>query len=110
MVRDDGQTVWREADLGTAGSATLSFDYRRQNLSGSGDYVAVEVSYDGGTNWTELDRFTGTATDTAYTSTSYVLDAGSLSASTRIRFLTPGSGMNNNNEVWFDNIQIQCSP
>jgi len=110
QVRDDGQTVWREADLSGAGSATLSFDYRRENLNGSGDYVAVEVSYNGGANWTELDRFTGTADDTAYTSTSYVLDAGSLSANTRIRFLTPGNGMGNSNMVWFDNIQIQCSP
>ncbi|MGB5519134.1 MAG: DNRLRE domain-containing protein [Gammaproteobacteria bacterium] len=110
VLQDDGQTVMREADLSNAGNATLSFDYRRQDLSGSGDYVAIEISYNGGTNWTELDRFTGTATDTAYTSTSYVLDAGALSANTRIRFLTPGNGMNNNNKVWFDNVQIQCSP
>jgi hypothetical protein len=110
VVRDDGQTIWREADLSTAGSATLSFDYRRQNLNGSGDYVAVEVSYNGGTNWSELARFAGSATDATYTSTSYVLDPNSLSANTRIRLLTPGNGMNNNNKVWFDNIQIQCSP
>jgi hypothetical protein len=110
QVRDDGQTISREADLSGAGSATLSFDYRRESLNGSGDYVAVEVSYNGGTDWTELDRFTGTADDGSYTSSSHVLDAGSLSANTRIRFLTPNSGMNNNNMVWFDNIQIQCAP
>jgi hypothetical protein len=110
MLRDDGQTVMREADLSEAGSATLSFDYRRENLSGSGDYVAVEVSYNGGSSWTELDRFTGDADDAAYTSTSYPLDAGLLSANTRIRFKTPGNGMKDNNQVWFDNIQIQCSP
>jgi hypothetical protein len=110
LVQDDGQTVSREADLSEAGSATLSFDYRRENLSGSSNYVAVEVSYNGGADWTELDRFTGTADDGSYTSFSHVLDAGSLSANTQIRFLTPSSGMNNNNEVWFDNIQIECSP
>ncbi len=109
QVRDDGQTVWREVDLSTAGSATLSFDYRRQNLSGSNDYVAVEVSYDGGSNWSELDRFTGTATDGSYTSASYPLNAGSLSANTRIRFLTPNSGMGNNNMVWFDDVEIACN-
>ena len=110
MVRDDGQTVMREADLSNAASAILSFDYRREVLNGSGDYVAVEVSYDGGSNWNELDRFTGTADDSSYTSTSYTLDAGSLSANTRIRFLTPGSGMSNSNRVYFDNVQIECSP
>lgn len=109
QVRDDGQTVWREADLSGASSATLSFDYRRENLNGSGDYVALEVSYDSGSNWDELDRFIGTADDSAYTNTSYTLDAGSLSANTRIRFLTPGNGMGNSNKVYFDNVQIECS-
>jgi hypothetical protein len=109
-VRDDGQTIMREADLSQAGAATLSFDYWRVELNGSSDYVAVEVSYNGGSSWNELDRFTGTADDSAYTSTSYTLDASSLSANTRIRFLTPSSGMNNDNQVLFDNIQILCSP
>ncbi len=109
-VRDDGQTIMREADLSDAGSATLSFDYRRQNLSGSNDYVAVEVSYDGGSSWTELARFTGTATDSSYLPFSDPLDSGSLSVNTRIRFRTPNSGMGNNNMVWFDNIEIACTP
>ena len=43
-VRDDGQTIMREADLGQAGAATLSFNYWRKELNGSSDYVAVEVS------------------------------------------------------------------
>ncbi|MDJ0911354.1 MAG: DNRLRE domain-containing protein [Woeseiaceae bacterium] len=110
QVRDDGQTVMREADLSEAGSATLSFDYRRQGLSGSSDYVAVDVSYNGGSNWTELTRFTGTATDSNYLPYSQPLDSNSLSANTRIRFRTPGSGMNNNTMVWFDNVQIACTP
>ena len=109
-MRDDGQTVWREADLSAATSATLSFDYRRENLSGSSDYVAVDVSYDGGSNWTELDRFFGTATDSSYLPYSRALDAGSLSANTRIRFRTPTSGMDNSTRVWFDNLQITCAP
>ncbi len=60
----------READLSQAGAATLSFDYWRKDLSGSSDYVALEVSYNGGSSWIELDRFTGTADDGAYTSIS----------------------------------------
>ena len=109
-VRDDGQTVWREADLSAAATATLIFDYRRENLSGSGDYVAVEVSYNGGGSWAELARFTGTATDASYTNTSYPLDSNQLSVNTRIRFLTPNSGMSNSNMVWFDNVEIACTP
>ncbi len=109
-VRDDGQTIMREVDLSQAGAATLSFDYWRKELSGASDYVAVEVSYNGGSSWVELDRFTGDADDGVYSSTSYTLDAGSLSINTRIRFLTPSSGMSNSNLVLFDNVQIQCSP
>ncbi|MDJ0701184.1 MAG: DNRLRE domain-containing protein, partial [Woeseiaceae bacterium] len=110
LVRDDGQTVWREADLSAATSATLIFDYRRQSLNGSSDYVAVDVSYDGGSNWNELDRFFGTATDSSYLPYSRALDSASLSANTRIRFRTPNSGMSNSNQVWFDNLQITCTP
>ncbi len=110
LVRDDGQTVMREVDLSNAVSAILSFDYRRENLSGSSDYVSLQVSYNGGTSWAELDRFTGTADDASYTSTSYVLNAASLSSNTLIRFLTPLFGMSNSNGVMFDNVQIQCGP
>ena len=66
------------------------------------------MSYNGGTDWIELDRLSGGATDTAYIGTSYPLEPASLSANTRIRFLTPGNGMSDSNMVWFDNVQIQC--
>lgn len=110
MLRDDGQTVAREVDLGAAGSATLSFLYRRENLQNSGDYVAVDVSYNGGGSWSELDRFIGSATDSSYLSASYPLASAQLSDSTRIRFRTPTGGMRDNNQVWFDDIEISCAP
>ena len=109
QVRDDGQTLAREADLTGANTATLSFDYRREGLSGSGDYVAVDLSSDGGSNWTELVRFQGTANDSSYTN--YSNDISSfISSNTQLRFRTPTSGMSNSNSVWFDNVEIQCSP
>lgn len=110
QVRDDGQTIARELNLSTAGSAILSFDYRRQSLVGSGDYVAIEVSYDGGSKWQEIDRFEGSATDRNYIAWSEKLESSSLSKNTQIRFLTPSSGMSNTTKVWFDNIEIACSP
>ena len=63
----------RLANLGGYTNAVLSFIYRRQNLA-TASWVAVQVSSNG-TNgvWTELTRFTGQATDAAYSSTNFTI-------------------------------------
>lgn len=110
-VRDDGQTIMREADLSGATTATLSLDYRRYSLDSSIEYVDVEISSDGGASWVSppLYHLVGPATDSAYTHVSKDISAY-ISANTRIRFLTPASGMKDDDMVWFDNVQIQCGP
>ncbi len=91
-----------------AHSGTL--DHQRVNLNDSNDYVALEVSYDGGSNWNEIARYAGGANESSFTSESYSLGAGSLSANTQIRFLTPSIGMTDSRYVFFDYVQIQCFP
>jgi len=62
QVRDNdggGEGVQREADLSAYTSATLSFEYRRDGFDNSNDYVMVHASRNGGSSWTELDRFLG---------------------------------------------------
>jgi hypothetical protein len=110
-VRDDGQTIMREADLSGAATATLSFDYRRFSLDSSVEYVDVEISRDGGASWVSppLYHLVGPATDNAYTHVSKDISTY-ISGNTRIRLLTPASGMKDDDIVWFDNVQIQCSP
>lgn len=108
-VQDDGQTIRREVDLSGAGAATLSFIYTRRGLLESSDYVALDVSYDGGSQWQEVQRFEGPANDNDFIPYSVQLDSALLSASTFIRFRTPTSGMNNDTNVRFDNVQIECS-
>ncbi|MDX2505986.1 MAG: LamG domain-containing protein, partial [Gammaproteobacteria bacterium] len=103
-----GEGVARMVDLSGAISAVLSFDYRRMNLDKSSDYVELSISMTGtGGPWTPLDQF-GTSNDTAYQSytrniTEYI------SANTAIQ-LRSSSKMGPTDTVWFDNIQIQCSP
>ena len=105
-VQDDDNKITRELDLiGGHSAATLRFDYRRAGLE-NGEYVAVEV-YNGAT-WRELDRFQGAATDGTYTSVSYDIIAD-LAANTRIRFSSPLGGMNDDDDVWFDNVEVEAS-
>lgn len=110
QVRDNdggGEGVQREADLSAGTAATLSFDYRRDGFDNGNDYVTVDVSSNGGSSWTELDRIAGPGTDSNYVSVSYDISAH-LSANTRIRFLTSpshGSG----DELYVDNVEISLS-
>jgi hypothetical protein len=104
-----GEGVEREADLTGAGSATLSYDYRRMNLDGSSDYTSVEVSANGAAGpWTELTRHQGSGNDGNYVPTSHNITSH-ISANTRVRFKT-SSSMGGTDTVWFDNIEIACTP
>jgi uncharacterized repeat protein (TIGR01451 family) len=49
----------REANLLGATTATFSFDWRTTNGVDASDSVTVEVSSNGGSNWTTLEVFTG---------------------------------------------------
>ena len=98
-----GEGVERAVNLSAYASATLSFEYRRDKLDNTGDYVNIEISSSGGP-WTELDRFEGPATDLAYTSVSYDITPF-ISADTRIRFVS-SPNLGGQDRVWFDNVDI----
>jgi sugar lactone lactonase YvrE len=105
-----GEGVAREADLTGASVATLRLKYRRSGLDGTSDYVSVEISSTGTAGpWTERGRFVGSTNDSNYLSWSYTLEAGEISANTAIRLRTsPTMGRSDN--IYFDDIKIQCSP
>lgn len=44
-------------------NATLTIEYRRKGFDNEADYVALEISTDGGVKWFELDRLAGPTTD-----------------------------------------------
>ena len=99
-----GEWVSRQANLATAHSATLSFTFD-STLDNQADPVAVtlEISSNGGTNWTTLDTFSQTL-NTAAGSKSYDITSY-ISANTTIRFYVSdndGSAVN----LFVDNLQI----
>ncbi len=104
-----GEGLEREADLTGATSATLTYDYRRHNLDNSNDFTVVEISANGAAGpWTQLAQYAGPNNDSNYVSASHDI-TGYISVNTRIRFVT-SSNMGNLDNVWFDNIQIACTP
>ncbi len=106
LGRNDN-SISRQANLSGYVSAVLSFDYRREALDDSSDFVMIQVSSNGGTAWTELDRYDGSATDSAYRTVRFDISAY-IASNTAIRFLT-SSGLGSSDYVYFDNVQIQVS-
>jgi hypothetical protein len=105
-----GEGVQRELNLSAYSSATLSFEYRRVGLTAADRYVAVQVSNNGGSSWTELDRFagaTGGVTDANYNSVSYDISTY-MAPNTRIRFMS-APNLGNDEIVYFDNVQVQAT-
>lgn len=111
-VRDNdggGEGVMRSLDLSGAATATLSFDYKPALLDDSNDYASVQMSTTGATGpWTEVVRFAGPADETAYQAYSTDVSAF-ISANAVLRIMT-SPNMGSSDYVFFDNIQIECSP
>ena len=81
------RTLYRAANLTQAVTATLSFQYKRSGLDDANDYVALQISANGGTTWTELARYAGPGTDSALAAASFNI-TGYRAANTTIRFAT----------------------
>ena len=94
----------RTANLTGATTATLTYDYKEEELEAANDFVTVEVSTNGST-WTEIGRHEGT--DNLSGSNSFDISAY-ISATTSIRFLS-ASSYETSDFVYLDNIQIQYS-
>lgn len=111
-VRDNdggGEGVMRALDLSGAATATLSFDYRQDDLDKADDYVSVQMSSTGSFGpWTEIVRFDGPADDLSYQSFNQDITAYS-SANSVLRIIT-SSKLGGLDTVYFDNIEIACSP
>ncbi len=90
QLSSTNRTFSRSVDLTGAVLATLSYDYKRSSFDDANDYVAIQVSADGGATWTEVARHAGPGTDSAWQTAS--LDIHSYAAAnTQIRFATSSS-------------------
>jgi hypothetical protein len=111
-VRDNdggGEGVMRRLNLSGAASATLSFDYKPAGLDNASDYASVQMSTSGTAGpWTEVVRFAGPANETAYQPYSTNISTF-ISADAVLRIIT-SPNMGSSDYVFFDNIQIRCTP
>ena len=98
------QTIRRAADLSTYTSARLEFDYQRVGLDSINEYVAIQISTNGVSNWTEIGRFSGPTSDADYNHFSSNITAY-ISSATTIRFISP-AGMDGTDIVWIDDVFI----
>ncbi len=92
--------IYRAANLSGATTATLGFSYTNSFVNA--DRVDVQVSRDGGANWTTLDSFTNTA-NAGSSSKSYDISSY-IAVDTRIRFSVVAS--QEKKYLYIDDLQI----
>ena len=101
-----GPYLQREADLSTATSATLSFNYYETGTWEGNDRFAIYISSDGGGNWTQLQQFSN---DQGSTPQSFTADISAyMSTNTRVAFVEQANAAD---EIFYiDNVEIlYCS-
>jgi hypothetical protein len=103
QIKEDSRSIQRAVDLSAATSAVLTLDYQRKGEMEE-EYVAVEVSTDGGTTWVELGRFTGEEEDNAVLPARYDLSVY-RAAGTVIRLAT--SSDLGGEKLYVDNVQVE---
>ena len=97
--------LYREVNLSNATSAMLSFSY--DNQLEDGDSIAVQISNNGGGNYTTLTGGIFSETFNNGTGTASFDITSSISANTRVRFLVTGE--DDNQHLYVDNVQISFS-
>ena len=107
-LQGTGKGVLRQVDLADAEAAQLSVSYRRKGFVTANDYVALELSTDGGATWGELTRWAGPATDDQIQHATYDL-AAYRTAQTTLRLVT-AAGMSVDARFYLDLITIAFVP
>ncbi|MFK7894623.1 MAG: DUF6701 domain-containing protein [Myxococcota bacterium] len=92
----------REVNLEGASSATLSFQYLRGYVRGSGS-ATVSVSRDGGTNFTTIATYSLNGNTSSPVSQSFDISSY-ISPNTQVRFLATAN--DSTNSIYVDNIQV----
>jgi uncharacterized repeat protein (TIGR01451 family) len=102
-VKDTNRGATRTANLTGFTTATLTFLAKRTALDTASDYVALQISTNGGP-FVEVTRFAGPTNDANYVPVSLNISAY-ISANTQIRFQSSPT-LGNNDIIYFDDIQI----
>lgn len=108
-IENSAKGAWRSANLAWWRWGELRFSYRRYGMDNdTNDYVAVNVSSNGGASWAVLDTIVGTGVnDPAYVSKNYDISAY-ISTNTTVRFMS-GPSLDNNDYLYIDNVEMVVS-
>ncbi|RLS75286.1 MAG: DUF2341 domain-containing protein, partial [Planctomycetota bacterium] len=101
----NNDNVYREVDLSSATSASVSFSYQNSIGGGAGDVVRFQVSSNGGASYTDLATF-DSGTNTGSGDLSFDI-ASYISSNTRVRMIVTSTDQTR--MVAFDNIQIAAT-
>ncbi len=101
---DGGESVQRSAAVTGATSITISYDFADNGLDGNDDLI-VQYSSDGGSNWTDLQTLDGNSSNTTY---SHTISWDPTDSAIILRFYAE-NGFENNEEAYFDNVDITYS-
>ena len=105
QLASTNRSVKRQVGLSGAIYAALSFQYKRSSFDDANDYVAVQVSKDGGATWAERGRYAGSATDSTWQTATLYIQADAAS-NTQIRFLT-SSSLGSSDIFYVDNVEVE---
>ncbi|HEV7801125.1 MAG TPA: DUF4347 domain-containing protein, partial [Burkholderiales bacterium] len=98
-------SIYREADLSGATSATLSFTYTNSFVAGDTALINLQVSNNGGASYTTLTTFSDVANVGVGTFSTDI--SAYISASTRIQFVI-ASTSSPTRTLAIDDVQIAC--
>ena len=98
----------RRVDLAETSAAQLTVTYRRKSFLSENDYVALALSTDGGSSWTEVTRWAGPITDDALQNETIDISAYH-SAQTLLRFMT-APGLNAEARFYLDRVNVSFMP
>jgi subtilisin family serine protease len=101
-LEDEDRGIQRMVDLSNASSATLSFDFWRENMDKPEEFVTLQISPDGGVTWADVTVIEALDDDKQVYTVQYDI-SDYMSAETVVRFRT-SSGMND--KLWVDNFTI----
>lgn len=105
QLKYGNRSIKRQVNLSGNIYAALSFQYKRRSFDDANDYVSVQISKDGGFNWSELGRFAGPANDSAWQTATFYIQSYAAS-NTQIRFVT-SSLLGSSDILYVDNVQIE---
>ena len=105
QLKAANRAIKRQVNLSGDVYAALSLQYKRGGFDDANDYVAIQVSSNGGLTWSEVGRVAGPGTDNALQTATFYIQSYAA-PNTQIRFVTSFL-LGISDVLSVDNVQIE---